>query len=433
MTIANEPQAADKKVTGQFFREDSGELLRASRKGAKLRVEPGLAGSFLAKALSRLSETKKFAALAVRLDKETAGLENGNRPALFSDFMGHMGRVVDRAGGVWGLLCPGVFSLVLPGADAAEAEKASRMLRDQAMAAGMGSATVAAALFPTLSYGVEEVIAHNSLKALDQASLAGPGSYAVFDSMTLAISGDRRFQENDLAAAVSEYRQALALDPQNANAENSLAVCLAMSGKNSEAVEAFLRVHEKEPGNVMPLFNLGLLCAQEGDFQGALSFFEKALAAAPDEPAAAFQAARAAQSLGDFEKAAKLYERSAKAQPEAWQPFRGLGECLFILKRPGEARKALEAAVRKNPNDAVSLSLLAEVFTALDVDTDIALSFARQSVDLDPGQGRHWLRLARLLERSGDQYEAARAYEKARSLGIMPETDGAGSGEAARP
>lgn len=417
---------------GRFFREDSGELLRASRKGANLRAEPGLAGGFLAKAMERLASSDSFAALAVRLDKEEEGRENGSRPELFSDFMGHMGSVVDRSGGVWGLLCAGVFCLVLPGAGATEAEKTARMLQDRAAAAGMGTATVAAALFPALSCGREEVISINSLKALDQASLSGPGSYALFDSMTLAISGDRRFQENDLAAAVAEYRQALLLDPDNANAENSLAVCLAMQGQNAEAEKAFTRVHEKEPENLMPLYNLGLLRFLAGEPAQALAFYEKALAIDPAEHNANFQAARAAQALGDLEKAVAHYEAAVAAQPDAWQPYRGLGECLAALEKLPEARKALEAAARKNPNDAPSLSLLAEVFTTLNVNLDIALSFAKQSVELAPDQGMHWLRLARLLRIAGKEAKAVASYERARDLGIAVdpgEVEGGKEGE----
>ena len=71
--------------------------------------------------------------------------------------------------------------------------------------------TIGAASFPQADYKKTDIL-DNALKALDHALLLGPGQMAVFDDLSLNISGDRLFDQGKIEAALGEYRKGLRLE-----------------------------------------------------------------------------------------------------------------------------------------------------------------------------------------------------------------------------
>ena len=67
----------------------------------------------------------------------------------------------------------------------------------------------------------------------------GKSSAAVFDAVSLNISGDIYFGDGDLAKAVKEYKRGLKCDSRDVNLHNSLGVALAMMNKLSSALQSF--------------------------------------------------------------------------------------------------------------------------------------------------------------------------------------------------
>ena len=78
-----------------------------------------------------------------------------------------------------------------------------------------------------------------------------------------------------------------------------------------------------------------------------------------------------------------------------------------------EAREHLHQALRKNPRDAVSLSLMAKLYLDGGEDPELAEALARQSVALRPERKSGWLELARALETLGRSREAREALLRA--------------------
>ena len=72
----------------------------------------------------------------------------------------------------------------------------------------------------------------------------------------------------------------------------------------------------------------------------------------------------------------------------------------------------LQRAVRYNPHDAHSLSLLGELYSIERQGDDIALSLCRQAVEIDGRYWKHWYRLAVIQYKLGQTDAALEAVQE---------------------
>ena len=86
--------------------------------------------------------------------------------------------------------------------------------------------------------------------------------------------------------------------------------------------------------------------------------------------------------------------------------LRYLGEAYSVKRKNDEATMVLQRAVRYNPHDAQSLSLLGELYADQKQGDEIALSLCEQAVNIDDSQWKHWYRLARVRYMM-EHYESA--------------------------
>jgi len=63
--------------------------------------------------------------------------------------------------------------------------------------------------------------------------------------------------------------------------------------------------------------------------------------------------ANRAYSNEKYDLAAEYYESAAEDQPDHWQAYQGLGSSYYMMKRPKDALKAFEKALKLNPQSAI--------------------------------------------------------------------------------
>jgi tetratricopeptide (TPR) repeat protein len=103
---------------------------------------------------------------------------------------------------------------------------------------------------------------------------------------------------------------------------------------------------------------------------------------------------------GKFKKAVNLLESSNLAEQEgckglaAGTVWRYLAEAYQGMGKHKKAITVLQHAIRYNPQDAVSLSMLGELYALDKQGDDIALSLCEQAVEIDDAPWIHWYRLA---------------------------------------
>ena len=279
-----------------------------------------------------------------------------------------------------------------------------------------GDAAVGLAGYPFLDYARADV-PENCRKALDHALLlpAGP-RLAVFDSLSLTVSGDRHFAMGDIYAAMEEYKQALLADEANTLARNSLGICLARLGRLPKARAEFERVIARDAKNTMALYNLGCVCRRLGENAAARKAFQKCLRANPGHVYSLLRLGRMAEEDKRFAAALKYYKRAMAAPDGAPQTLRHLARLAFKRGRDEEAREYLHQALLHDPKDAFSLHLMARLYLKEGQDPAIAEAMARQAVALRPERAEFWEELAEALTAQGRLDDARDALARAGSL-----------------
>jgi tetratricopeptide (TPR) repeat protein len=257
----------------------------------------------------------------------------------------------------------------------------------------------------------------NALKALDHAAFFGPGSTAIFDAVSLNISGDRLFDKGDIKGSISEFQLALKLNPSNINVHNSLGVCHGLMGEYEKAKREFKIAIKLKPEAVMPWYNLGFTSMLAGDRRKALDLFLKANTIDPNVFEVAFQTGRLLMEMDQPESGKKFLEHAAELEPKSGAVFRYLGECYTAIGDVEAAIAAYTKAIKQNPSDAVSLSALGWLFDEREENPEIALMFCQESVRLSPENGLFRYRLGQLFLKENRLTDALKQFKKAEFLG----------------
>ncbi|CAB5098065.1 hypothetical protein D3OALGA1CA_1240 [Olavius algarvensis associated proteobacterium Delta 3] len=374
--------------------------------------------TFLHTALDRFTASPSFEVVTIRIDNfKLDEARQGQDPNV--RLQKAVADVVDATcrenEGVWGILDADIFGCFFKVEGNTPILKKSEKLRDILKATTQGTVSIGYATYPSLDYDRSQIL-ENALKALDHAAFFGPGSVVGFDSVSLNISADQLYQHGDLNGAVGEFEHALALDPNNVNVHNSLGVCYGILGDLDRALEEFETVLGLEPAEVMATYNTGLVHMLKGEKEKALEYFQKANER-EELFETAFQTGRVHLERNEPEEAKPYFERATRLNPDAATAYRYLGDCLSALEERPAAIDAYKKGIKKNPNDAASLSGIGYLFHEMGENPEIAEIFCRQSVAIEPDNGMYRHRLAQVLLRQNLPLEALDQFRKASALG----------------
>jgi len=385
------------------------------------------ADDFLDAALDKLEDVASFGVLAIRMDELPRGdkADGGDRLVdafPWTDILEQIDAASQKWNGTWGLISVDQYGLYLPHLDEPACIDVGKSLQAAMRNKKAVTATIGVAAYPTLDFPKQQVL-HNAVKAVDHAAFFGPGSLVAFDSVSLNISGDKRYQADDMDGAIAEYLRALELAPSNVNVHNSLGVCYGILGSYDKAMASFQTAARIDPDEVMPVYNTGLVYVLKERPDKALDYFQKAKQMGPDIYEIALQIGKCHLDNMRYHRAVSHLEEAARLKPEAGPPWRYLGECYAATDKTDLAIQAYEAAIKKNPNDAAALSGLGHIYDVQDRNTEIATLFCQQSVDLSPENGLYSYRLGRLLHKQNRLEEAMGAFQSAAEKGHNAETE----------
>ena len=299
--------------------------------------------------------------------------------------------------------------LFLDGLDGAAARAWLTDFRGKMEAIGGSSFSMGVATFPYHDFK-KSALPLNCRKALQHATFFGPDSLAVFDAVSLNISGDVYYNEGDLVRAMEEYRQGLLLEPGNVNILNSMGVANIQLNRLKGARACFLKALEVAPDNFMSLFNMGFICLEGAEFAEALALWEKALAVDGKQPDLLqhlgmlyCRQGRHVEAREALERCDKLISKNPQQGGEPMVVARWLGRACEALGENGLAIAAYQRAVSGNPRDAGSLSRLGRLYALGKQGEDIALALCGQAVELDGGKAANWYRFGLVQSLIQDQ------------------------------
>lgn len=357
-----------------------------------------IGSAFVDRIQKQMGKADRFSLLAIRIDRFTPRKDvPSDRYA--AQLLLDVGWAIDAgchgANGLWGLMDRRTFGCFLPGrgeeqsrALAADIQKRLGSLRKETVSIGI-------VIHPLAHFREGETLV-NVRKALRHALMCGPGSIAIFDAVSLNISGDRLYDKGDVEGAVGEFRAALALDPENVNIRNSLGVCYGILNRFDQAMDTFREALALDSTEPMTFYNAGLVSLMRQDRKQALRYFHQANAVADDLFEATLQIGRLHLEGGETEKGRVYLEKAARIRPEPGVVHRYLGDCYTRLERFREALRAYKKALKHNPSDAAALSAVGHLYDLLGESLDIAVLICQNSVEIAPGSGLCRYRLGRL-------------------------------------
>ncbi|MFO7714047.1 tetratricopeptide repeat protein [Desulfosarcina sp.] len=366
---------------------------------------------------THLHGASKLCAIAVRFEW-AAGVKADDeaRTALPEEAIIPIATICQRHRGAWSQIARNRITCVLPQLGAAEGRLAARHLLDAFQGEQRPLTTIGVATYPTINFTRSQTV-ENAEKALEHAGFIGPGTIIDFDAVSLNISGDRHYQAGDIAGAMAEYQKGLRLDPVDMNLHNSLGVCHGVLKDYDNALTAFDNAIWLSPQEMMAIYNKGYILLLKGKREQALECFLDADAREPNVFEVIFHLGQTFMEMGATEKARPYLEAASRANRRSGPACKSLGRCLEMLGLTKEAIQAYKRAVKINPVDAESLSILGRLYSQRGESLDVASVLCEQSVRLSPDNGIFRHRLGHVYLNQGKLGHALAEFELAVALG----------------
>lgn len=222
----------------------------------------------------------------------------------------------------------------------------------------------------------------------------------------LTVEGNGRFRMGAFTEAEESFRAIIALDADNAEAWNNLALVLVQLGRMDEAGAAVGRALAIKPGTPAFLANQGLVHLKAGRLDQAQQALDQALAGDPRLFAAQVRLARVAQARGDHTRALAAAKVAAGLDGSASGPCVIMAEAYAAL---GDKRAALDyylMAEARDKSDA-GICMAAGALAAELGDRPRAIRQYGEALYLRPDDHDLRLHLAALCHEVGDDRQAA--------------------------
>ncbi|SOB59769.1 Diguanylate cyclase and serine/threonine protein kinase with TPR repeats [Pseudodesulfovibrio profundus] len=271
---------------------------------------------------------------------------------------------------------------------------------------------VGSSCYPFLNFDRADIL-DNCRKALEHAVLLPDPKVAVFDSISLNLSADRRFMDGDVYGAIEEFKLALVDDEKNLLARNSLGICYAQLGKYEEARQYFEEVITYDQSDILALYNLGWANHRLNNLQKAEEAYRLCLEVEPEHVYSLMRLGTLEENGGRLDEAMELYLRAAEQDGGERMVLRPLARVAYKKGDIEGTREYLHLALNADHNDHQAMHMLAKLYLDQGEDPQIAEVLARQSSALSPSKDAYWDVLVEALEAQGKGEEAAKVAARA--------------------
>ncbi|MDO8605787.1 MAG: tetratricopeptide repeat protein [Phaeospirillum sp.] len=230
----------------------------------------------------------------------------------------------------------------------------------------------------------------------------------------LALGHALEAQDN-LNAAILQYRAILAADPNHAEAHARLGELLGRTGKTDEAIDHCRRAIAANPDHTEALCALGSLLHLRGGNEEAAHHLEQALAQRPDWPVALHNYGLILRALGQPERAVAILSGAVALRHDHAGSRANLAGALRDLGRLEEARVQAEHAARITPRDPAGWLELGLTRKLQGLPEGAAAAFERAATAAPRSIEAHWC-LAEIRRELGDNSRAAAHYRRCLEL-----------------
>jgi protein O-mannosyl-transferase len=236
---------------------------------------------------------------------------------------------------------------------------------------------------------------------------------AVGKSPTSLTSLGRALEDRgDFAAALKQYREAIAMNPDYALAQTCAGGLLSRMGKPDQAIPYLEAACRLTPNDATPYSYFGNVYVQKGMFDKAIEEEEKAIALNPRMSSAYCSMGQAEAARGNYQRAIECYNEALRLWPDFTLAHHALAIALLAQGDSDEAARHLIQALRLNPQYGEAHLVLGQILEAKQ-DYEHAGGHFEMAARYSPKSGTAWYRLGMSLARSGIVAEAERCLRQA--------------------
>jgi len=226
---------------------------------------------------------------------------------------------------------------------------------------------------------------------------------------------------NDPHRALDWCDQALAIDPQSAEAFELKGRCTMTSGSPREAIPLFEKALRLDPNLGVAQLNLVSAHKVVGDTQAAVQAGARAVRLLPAEASAHFAYADALEITGQEDKAEERYREAITLDPDMAPAKLRLAQLLNRQeKKLKEAYRLAKEAHKLEPGDGTAEATAGWALFLTGEERE-GLKTMLNAAEAHPYNHRTWLRLATASQRADYQELANYALAKAVRAGAKPE------------
>jgi len=239
-------------------------------------------------------------------------------------------------------------------------------------------------------------------------ALAGsllPGAAATHHSLGLAL-----YKKGDVDGAIAEYREAIRLKPDYAEAHKSLGAALKRRADQAEHAQRFVSRFNQLAGlrqgrSAAAYRILGVAPVNKDDRDGAIAEYRTTTRLRPDDADAHWELGSLLWDSGDLHGAIAEFRRSMRLQPDFGEGHYVLGTALEENADADGAIEEFRAAIPLMPNDPLPHYHLGIALCGKG-ELGGAIEEFRTAIRLDPDYTQAHFRLAVALEMKGDRLAA---------------------------
>lgn len=208
------------------------------------------------------------------------------------------------------------------------------------------------------------------------------------------------------------YKASLKRRPKRADGWFLLGVVQSQREDPAKAVSNFRQAIQLQPDHAQAHNHLGLALMSLNRFDQSIASFRKAISIKSDFFEAHNNLGRALKETGETTKAVESFSRSIEIEPNCADTFFNLGLSYVELSRPEDAVAAFRRAAELNPIDAEALSNLGVTLFSLNRIEEAILAY-RQALSVAPNFAEAHYNLANALSAQGNLEAALASYRAA--------------------
>lgn len=230
----------------------------------------------------------------------------------------------------------------------------SRPVMRQAAAAG------AAVILLLLAAGARAQAAYwsDSRTLFERTLQVTRRNYIILNNLGVTIAGEGRHAE-----AIQDYREALAINPDYAEARANLGHELLAMGKMDEAYPALVEALRLKPDAAVAQGDLGVLLAARGDFEEARRHLQESLRLAPASAEMQSDFCWVLERLGRLDEALAHCDEALRLQPDSIGGHFNRGTALAAKGKNAEAEAEFARVLAADPNHADARAALERLRT----------------------------------------------------------------------